>query len=149
MITNLATSYCLALYIRLSLASLRYKNHSLSSTYIVPLGRKCIGGCRTTALLSVETSTRNISSCVLGTCMYVTNSCAFVFPLYILKGLLRTQDVQRNGFCFFVYRNGGACDHEAHEHWVVGSCIPVEGWVYILLCIKADSSPNACCQTAK
>ena len=28
---------------------------------------------------------------------------------------------------------------------VVGSCIPLEGWVCTLPCIEADSSPNACC----
>ena len=120
-----------------------------SSTYSVLLGWKCVRGCRTTALLSVETSTRNISSCVLGTCVCVTNSSAFMFPLYILKRLLRRHDVKGNWFCYFVYCNGGTCGHEAHERWVVGSCIQLEGWVYIVPCIEAVSSPNACYWTAQ
>jgi len=41
--------------------------------------------------------------------------------------------------------NGGACGHEAHERRIVGSCIPLEGWVYILQCVEADSSSNARC----
>ena len=101
------------------------------------------------SVVSVESSTRNISSCVLETCMYITNSSAFVFPIYIFKRLLRTLVAQRNWFCYCIYRNGGACGREAHERWVVGSCILPEGWVYILTWLETDSSPNACCETAK